>query len=390
MDLRQIIFPFIMAVLTSSLLILFMFFLRKSKYFAGLFGVGFMVVLYLACILRVALPIEFPEIQIVIMDDTLYVEVVDFFRNHSSVAGIFAFSPLYILLSLWIIGSVILLTRLIVKTVKFRRKVIIQRNFATQDDLSMLEKVKTEVFGKPKRITLRKTDVVKESMTIGFFDKMILIPDIKFDAQELEIILRHECMHIKNRDMWIKLLVEIYCIIFWWNPFAYFLKLDLNNTLETKCDLSVIYRFSDIDTKAYAFTVAKFMSDEKDKSVPEVNSHFSKSRNNKEAMKRIEAILENPPKKNRQIVAAVFISVLVLSIVLASYLFIWQPDFGIEVDEEKFDLDNTAYIADDSNCYVLKKADGTYWFCFTGFEPQMISKEDVESGMYEGYLIYEE
>ena len=390
MDLRQIIFPLIMAVLTSSLLILLMFFLRKSKYFAGLFGVGFMVVLYIVCILRVALPIEFPEIQIVIMDDTLYVGVIDFFKNHSSSSGIIPFIPLYILLGLWIIGSVILLTRLIVKTVKFRRKVIIQRNFATQNELSMLEKVKTEVFGKPKRITLLKTDVVKESMTVGFLDKIILIPDIKFDAQELEIILRHECMHIKNRDMWIKLLVEIYCIIFCWNPFAYFLKLDLNNTLETKCDLSVINRFGNIDTKTYAFTVAKFMSNEKDKSVPAVNSHFSKSRNNKEAMKRIEAILENPPKKNQQIVAAVLTAVVVLSILLASYLFIWQPFYGPDVDEEEFELNSNATIVDESNSYIIKQADGTYLFYYSDYPPEVIPKEDVESGMYEGYPIYDE
>lgn len=389
MDLRQIIFPFIMAVLTSSLLILLMFFLRKSKYFAGLFGVGFMVVLYIVCILRVALPIEFPEIQVIIRDDMLYVGIIDFFKNSSPALGSLSFSPLYILLGLWIIGSLILLTRFIVKTVKFRRKVIIQRNFATQEELDMLEKVKDKVFSKPKRITLRKTDVVTETVNIGFFDKMILIPDIEFDAQELEIILRHECMHIKNHDMWIKLLVEIYCIIFWWNPFAYFLKLDLNNTLETKCDLSVIYRFSDIDTKAYAFTVAKFMSDEKDKSVPEVNSHFSKSRNNKEAMKRIEAILENPPKKVRQIAAAAFTSVLVLSIFATSYVFIWQPFYGLPV-EDKYELNDSALAADNTNSYIVKTVDGSYLFYFENYPPMPVTQEEIDEGMYTGYPIYEE
>ena len=389
MDLQEFLFPFIMAILTGSLLILLMFFLRKSKYFAGLFGVGFMVVLYIVCILRVALPIEFPGIQVIIRDDTVYAQVFDFIKNRSFTKSFLSFSPLYIFMGVWIVGSVILLIRFIVKTVKFRRKVIIQRNFATQDDLSMLEKVKTEVFGKPKQITLRKTDVVTETVNIGFFDKMILLPDIKFDAQELEIILRHECMHIKNHDMWIKLLVEIYCIIFWWNPFAYFLKLDLNNTLETKCDLSVIDRFSDIDTKTYAFTVAKFMSDEKAKNVPAVNSHFSKSRNNKEAMKRIEAILENPPKKGRQIVAAVFTSILVLSIVLASYLFIWQPDFGIEVDGEQFELTENALVADDSNSYLVKNQDGTYSFYFEGYPPMEVTQEEIDNGMFEGYPIIE-
>lgn len=389
MDLQEFLFPFIMAILTGSLLILLMFFLRKSKYFAGLFGVGFMVVLYVICILRVSLPIEFPGIQIIIRDDTVYAQIFDFIKNRSFTKSFLSFSPLYIFLGLWIFGSVILLARFIVKTIKFRHKVIIQRNFATQEELDMLEKVKGEVFGKPKRITLRKTDVVKESMTVGFLDKMILIPDIEFDAPELEIILRHECMHIKNRDMWIKLLVEIYCIIFWWNPFAYFLKFDLNNTLETKCDLSVINRFVDIDARAYAFTVAKFMSDEKDKSVPTVNSHFSRSRNNKEAMKRIEAILENPPKKGRQIVAAVFTSILVLSIVLASYLFIWQPDFGIEVDEEQFELTENALVADDSNCYLVKNQDGTYSFYFESYPPMEVTQEEIDNGMFEGYPIIE-
>ena len=389
MDLRQLLFPFIMAVLTSSLLILFMFFLRKSKYFAGLFGVGFMVVLYIVCILRVALPIEFPDIQIVIMDDKLYVGVVDFFRNHSSAAGFVPFSPLYILLGLWMTGSVILLTHYIVKTVRYKRKVIIQRNFATQDEQAMLDKVKQEVFGKPRRITLRKTDVAKMSIVIGLFDKMILIPDIEFDAQELEIILRHECMHIKNRDMWIKLLVDLYCIIFWWNPFAYFLMLDLGDTLETKCDLSVINRFSNIDTKAYAFTVSKFMAAEKDKSVPAANLHFSKSRSNKEAMKRIEAILENPPKRNRQIVAAVLTLVVFLSIVLGSYLFIWQPDYGLPI-EESYELNDDALIADDSNSYLVKKADGTYLFYFENYPPMEVTQEDIDEGLYFGFPIFEE
>jgi beta-lactamase regulating signal transducer with metallopeptidase domain len=390
MDLQEFLFPFIMAILTGSLLILLMFFLRKSKYFAGLFGVGFMVVLYVICILRVSLPIEFPGIQIIIRDDTVYAQIFDFIKNRSFTKSFLSFSPLYIFLGLWIFGSVILLARFIVKTIKFRHKVIIQRNFATQEELDMLEKVKGEVFGKPKRITLRKTDVVQESMTVGFFDKMILIPDIEFDAQELEIILRHECMHIKNRDMWIKLLVEVYCIIFWWNPFAYFLKFDLNNTLETKCDLSVINRFNDIDTRAYAFTVAKFMSDERDKSVPAVNSHFSKSRNNKDAMRRIEAILENPPKKGRQIIAAVVTSVLVLAIVLASYLFIWQPFYGLEVDEKEFELSDNAFVADDTNSYILKKVDGTYLFYFEDYPPMPVTQEEIDEGMYTGYPIYEE
>ena len=105
-------------------------------------------------------------------------------------------------------------------------------------------------------------------------------------------------------------------------------------------------------------------------------------------MMRIEAILENPPKKGRQIVATVFTSVLVLLVFVASYFFILQPDFGLPV-EDKYELNDNALVADDSNCYLVKQSNGTYLFYFLDYPPEVISKEDVESGMYEGYPVYE-
>jgi len=388
MDIRQFIFPFIMAVLTNSILILLMFFLRKSKYFAGVFGVGFIVVLYILCIVRAVLPIEFPDVQIKLEDTVIYRGLYDFFSKRPA-AGFLPFSPLYIVLALWAIVSVVLLVRLIVKTAGYRRYICAQENLASGDELSVLDKVADEVFGKAKRITLCKTDAVSESMSIGLLDKMILLPDISFDEQELEMILRHECVHIKNRDIWIKLLIELYCIIFWWNPFAYFLKFDLSSTLETRCDLGVIRTFSDIDKSAYASTVAKFMSTEKDKRVPAVNAGFSKSRNNKEAVRRIEAILENPPKRSRQIIAGIATAAVFLSITAASYIFIWQPNHGAP-DVDDYELNNTGEIMDGTNCYIVKHTDGTYTFNVEGIPVEEIPKEDVESGMYKDFPIIEE
>lgn len=388
MDIRQFIFPFIMAVLTNSILILLMFFLRKSKYFAGIFGVGFMVVLYILCIVRAVLPIEFPDVQIKLEDTVIYRGLYDFFSKRPA-AGFLPFSPWYIILALWAIVSAALLVRLIVKTVGYRRYICAQENMASQDELSVLDKVADEVFGKAKRITLCKTDAVSESLSIGLLDKMILLPDISFDEQELEMILRHECVHIKNRDIWIKLLIELYCIIFWWNPFAYFLKFDLSSTLETRCDLGVIRAFSDLDKSSYAITVAKFMSTEKDKRVPAVSAGFSKSRNNKEAVRRIEAILDDPPKRSRQIIVAIVTAAVFLSIVAASYIFIWQPDSGSPTTDE-YELDNTGYVLDDSNTYIAKHADGTYTLNFGGVPVEEIAKEDVESGMYRDFPVIEE
>ena len=41
------------------------------------------------------------------------------------------------------------------------------------------------------------------------------------------------------------MLTEIYCGIFWWNPFAHLLKKDLTYCLELRCDKSVTSKLSE-------------------------------------------------------------------------------------------------------------------------------------------------
>lgn len=48
--------------------------------------------------------------------------------------------------------------------------------------------------------------------------------------------------------------------------------------------------------------------------------------------------------------------------------------------------DNTSFIADDENSYLEEQKDGSYIFHYAGFTDK-VSKEDVESGGYEGYPI---
>lgn len=68
----------------------------------------------------------------------------------------------------------------------------------------------------------------------------------------------------------------------------------------------------------------------------------------------------------------------------ASYYFILQPEYSIpQMDVQE---DNTSFIADDENSYLEEQKDGSYIFHYAGFTDK-VSKEDVESGGYEGYPI---
>lgn len=80
---------------------------------------------------------------------------------------------------------------------------------------------------------------------------------------------------------------------------------------------------------------------------------------------------------------------LILLIVFVSYLFIWQPFYGPDVDEEQFELNENALVADDSNSYLVKNQDGTYSFYFEGYPPMEVTQEEIDNGMFEGYPIIE-
>lgn len=68
----------------------------------------------------------------------------------------------------------------------------------------------------------------------------------------------------------------------------------------------------------------------------------------------------------------------------ASYYFILQPEYTmpqVEVYQE-----DASFVSDDGNSYLEEQKDGSYIFHYAGFT-DTVSKEDVESGMYEEYPI---
>ena len=58
-------------------------------------------------------------------------------------------------------------------------------------------------------------------MMTGFVKPRILLPDADFTTDELRLILKHELVHYKRRDLWYKGLVLAANAIHWFNPAVY-------------------------------------------------------------------------------------------------------------------------------------------------------------------------
>ena len=87
-----------------------------------------------------------------------------------------------------------------------------------------------------------QTPVVRIPCCMGVFKKRILIPEKSFSDTELYYIIFHEYIHLQNNDFLVKMLINMLCAFYWWNPFVCLLKKDLNQSMEIRCDSLVVQR----------------------------------------------------------------------------------------------------------------------------------------------------
>lgn len=230
------IFSFGMAVIWSSILIIVIYLFRKNYLTVKFLSISGLLLLYVCSLVRMVLPIELPFAKIVISKEI----VVDIVRFLFFVLwqGKYSITIGSLLLTVWIGVSVILLLRFIYQYCKSIRAI---ECFTKKED-NMLQGVLKQLIADSRRdikVAVFTSPAIKVPMSVGVINRYILLPDKKYDKQTAYYILLHEYTHQLNGDVIVKLLVSIMCCIFWWNPFVYLLKRDLEQTLEIKCDLAV-------------------------------------------------------------------------------------------------------------------------------------------------------
>lgn len=400
MDIIQYIFPFVMAVITNSIMIVIIYYLRKVPFFSVLSGVWSTVALYLLCVLRVLLPLEFVGSHMIIVEKTVYNTLIEHMivrhsdRTHSLSTLLIA------ILVVWAAGALIIGIIFVIRQRSFRTYILANRNEATDAERAALLSAAVKVLGSVKNISLYKTDAVDRIMVMGFFKRYVLLPNEEYSDDQLEMIIRHECMHIKNKDMWLKLLIQIYCGIFWWNPFSYLLKRDLSFALEMRCDLGVVRSLSPDRVAIYLNTIhssaaSQMAGGKQPKSPFLVSAELTDVRKSKELVKRVKAITADPPKKAANAVAILMAALAVLAVFIGSYFVIVQSSFGKDVPDETNSLpksiaDPSSFqMIEESDTFLVRQDDGSYLLYIEGYPPVPVPKDEVDAGYYDEYPILE-
>lgn len=212
----------------------------------------------------------------------------------------------HILFIVWLIGFVgmtlIFFTVYIISVNKYKNAVSINCPLFTKI-------VRTLRIRNP--IELKSCSKVKSPLTYGIIHPKILLPTSvqEFDPEQMECILSHELIHIKNKDLLVKIIIIVSLCLHWFNPFVWIMFVLVNRDIELSCDEEVLNKCH-INKKDYALTLIIFK--ESKNSLPVFNN-FAKNA----IEERIESIMKIKGMNAPTCIVAIFI-ICVITIVFAA------------------------------------------------------------------------
>lgn len=366
-------YSFCWSVIISSIFVLTLYFLRKKTFFILNFGVSILLLLFTFSLIRILIPFEF-SYQKVIRDHYLYAVLMypyTLAREYQS----FLF---LIIIAIWIVGSCFFFYR-------FFRKISSSYAYLKRIDKRTSNNI-INIFSRihtGKKIPIFKSSAIETPFLVGLFHPEIYIPTYEYTEEQLYYILLHEYTHYKNKDLWVKLLCNLFCIVFWWNPIIYLLPKDLNAILELKCDATLARKLTEEEQVSYLDTILftlHCMNSNNKAHTDKLSFTTAFVRPIANLNKQRFQALTKSIQKNSLISSFskfTIICLLCLSF-LSSYYFLLQPSY--EPSHEDLWDEETGDILDSSNSYLIQKDKDSYYVYYDNELIGEISAEDVDSG----------
>ena len=160
-----------------------------------------------------------------------------------------------------------------------------------------------------RSVQIRQSDRISAPLTYGIIRPVILMPK-KTDwenEQQLQYVLAHEYMHIRNCDMVWKLIAAAALCAHWFNPAVWAMYIFFNRDIELSCDERVVRQFGDASRASYAQTLINM--EEKRRRLTPFYNNFSKNA----IEKRIIAIMKT---RKRTIWAVIIGAVILVAVVV--------------------------------------------------------------------------
>ncbi len=152
---------------------------------------------------------------------------------------------------LWLSIALLLFVRKVVGYNQFVKMVKKESKIIIDGQLPIVLQTVSTAMGIEKKIHIGTNSLVRAPMLVGFIRPIIVLPKEDISSSELELILRHELTHYSRKDFIYKWLAEVAVCLHWFNPFAYWVRKQINQDCEFSCDETVVAFIADTERQTY-------------------------------------------------------------------------------------------------------------------------------------------
>jgi len=261
------------------------------------------------------------------------------------------FTLLHIGLFIWIIGIIITAASTI-KVRLYYGQVVKKLPIVYDLKINKILHSITKEYKKTVSFQVVYLNSISTPILYGYRCPKIFVPTLDLTYEEWYFILKHEISHYYNRDLLIKLIVQLLKIIYWWNPFVYLLNTEIDKMFEFRADTEVTKNLSEDEKTKYLdclLKVAKGLSIER-------HNYYSvtfESGKTSVLTQRFHLILGNYKHSKNKYLSYFLLVIPLILLLYFSFIAVFEP-YSISLDHAA----NTIELTEDTSYLVLNSNGG--------------------------------
>ncbi len=215
-----------------------------------------------------------------------------------------------VIIAAWIIGAVVFVSVPLISCLHYKYRITHSgRRVTGGSAYDTLQQAKSRLKIR-RKVSLMRFNQAASPMIIGFIRPVMVLPCDEYSEEELGFIVRHELIHLRRGDVYVKLLCVIANALHWFNPLIWIMRREMAVDMELSCDEGVIKGAGFDVKKAYTETLMSSLRRQSSKKSSLTTQFYGGKGTMK---KRFSNILGKGGKKNG-------IAVLIIAVVLATLL----------------------------------------------------------------------
>lgn len=160
-----------------------------------------------------------------------------------------------VIVIVWLLGVATIHLWSVISHLMFRRWILTDAVLMAENDVKRSCAKQAKLVHYPHGdILVYMTERAKTPLSVGLFlsSTCIVLPNRTYSQEELDLIFRHELIHICRRDSQLKLFITSLTAMMWFNPLMWLAMRRCAEDLELSCDEVVLYGYGPEVRRQYA------------------------------------------------------------------------------------------------------------------------------------------